>query len=141
MNYVPSLRDSGKFLACRAENRELPESTLEDGWKLEIYCECLSFMILLQQWCDAKNVPFFSDVPQAVLGLGKTLNASNIKEGDDVYFECNVRANPKPYKISWRFNVSYQDKSLTNHECHEQSTKISPQPITKLKINQSYQIL
>ena len=122
MNYVPSLRDSGKFLACRAENRELPESTLEDGWKLEIYCECLSFMMLLQQWCDAKNVPFFSDVPQAVLGLGKTLNASNIKEGDDVYFECNVRANPKPYKISWRFNVSYQDNRLTNHECHEQST-------------------
>ena len=39
MNYVPSLRDSGKFLACRAENRELPESTLEDGWKLEIYCK------------------------------------------------------------------------------------------------------
>ena len=62
--------------------------------------------------------PFFSDVPQAVLGLGKTLNASNIKEGDDVYFECNVRANPKPYKISWRFNVSYQDKRLASHERH-----------------------
>ena len=48
----------------------------------------------------------FADVPQAVLGLGKSLNASNLKEGDDVYFECSVRANPKPYKISWRFNVS-----------------------------------
>ena len=49
---------------------------------------------------------FFSDIPQSVLSLGSNLNGSNIKEGDDVYFECSVRANPKPYKISWRFNVS-----------------------------------
>jgi len=48
-----------------------------------------------------------SDAPQAVLNLGSSLNASNIKEGDDVYFECNVRANPKPYKITWKFNVSF----------------------------------
>ena len=50
--------------------------------------------------------PLESDVPQSVLSLGSNLNGSNIKEGDDVYFECSVRANPKPYKISWRFNVS-----------------------------------
>ena len=24
--------------------------------------------------------------------------------GDDVYFECTVRANPQPYKITWRHN-------------------------------------
>jgi hypothetical protein len=47
----------------------------------------------------------FADVPQSVLSLGTSLNGSNIKEGDDVYFECNIRANPRPYKISWRFNV------------------------------------
>ena len=51
-------------------------------------------------------ISFFLDVPQSVLSLGSNLNGSNIKEGDDVYFECSVRANPKPYKISWRFNVS-----------------------------------
>ena len=50
--------------------------------------------------------PTFADVPQSVLSLGTSLNGSNIKEGDDVYFECNVRANPRPYKITWRFNVS-----------------------------------
>ena len=48
----------------------------------------------------------FTDIPQSVLSLGSSLNGSNIKEGDDVYFECSIRANPKPYKISWRFNVS-----------------------------------
>ncbi len=47
-----------------------------------------------------------TDVPQSILSLGTSLNGSNIKEGDDVYFECNVRANPRPYKITWRFNVS-----------------------------------
>ena len=26
------------------------------------------------------------------------------KKGDDVYFECTVRANPGPYKITWRHN-------------------------------------
>ena len=48
----------------------------------------------------------FSDVPSSTLTLGSSLNASNIKEGDDVYFECSVKANPRPYKITWRHNVS-----------------------------------
>jgi len=41
INYVPSVRDAGKYMSCRAGNPELPDaSTLEDGWKLEIHCEC-----------------------------------------------------------------------------------------------------
>ena len=39
LNYIPSVRDAGKFMSCRAENPELPDATLEDGWKLEIYCK------------------------------------------------------------------------------------------------------
>ena len=39
LNYVPTVRDAGKYMACRAENPELPDATLEDGWKLEIHCE------------------------------------------------------------------------------------------------------
>ena len=42
LNYVPSIRDAGKYMACRAENSELPDATLEDGWKLEIHCKFLS---------------------------------------------------------------------------------------------------
>lgn len=30
----------------------------------------------------------------------------DIEEGDDVYFECNVEANPAAYKIVWKHNVS-----------------------------------
>ena len=50
-----------------------------------------------------------SDIPSSTLTLGSNLNASNIKEGDDVYFECAVQANPLPYKITWRHNVSFSD--------------------------------
>lgn len=46
------------------------------------------------------------DPPQVVLSLGSTLNAEGIKEGDDVYFECNIKANPKQHKITWYRNVS-----------------------------------
>ena len=75
------------------------EGSLEDGWKLSITCECKKLFRLSSQ-------PAIADVPQAVLSLGFSLNGSNIKEGDDVYFECNVRSNPRPYKITWRRNVS-----------------------------------
>ena len=41
------------------------------------------------------------------LTLGPTLDADKIKEGDDVYFECNIDAKPAIYKTSWWFNVGY----------------------------------
>ena len=47
-----------------------------------------------------------SDIPTSKLTLGSNLDGSNIKEGDDVYFECAVQASPPPYKITWRHNVS-----------------------------------
>lgn len=48
----------------------------------------------------------FSDPPQVHLQLGSTLNPVGIKEGDDVYFECNIKSNPKEHKITWHHNVS-----------------------------------
>lgn len=52
-------------------------------------------------------ISFFSpDVPIVVLELGSKLNPNDIEEGDDVYFECVVRANPPAYKVVWEHNVS-----------------------------------
>lgn len=34
------------------------------------------------------------------------MNPDDIEEGDDVYFECKVRANPGAYKVVWKHNVS-----------------------------------
>lgn len=49
---------------------------------------------------------FFPDQPQVTLQLGSTLNPDDIKEGDDVYFECHIKANPKENRITWSHNVS-----------------------------------
>ena len=54
---------------------------------------------------------FLIDIPSSTLTLGSSLNASNIKEGDDVYFECAVQASPAPYKITWRHNVSISKRN------------------------------
>lgn len=47
------------------------------------------------------------DPPQVTLRLGSTLSAEDIKEGDDVYFECHVHSNPPWRKLSWMHNVSF----------------------------------
>lgn len=46
------------------------------------------------------------DQPVVTLKMGPTLNPDDIKEGDDVYFECHIHSNPKPYKMAWYHNVS-----------------------------------
>ena len=40
------------------------------------------------------------------LEFGKNLDTKNIKEGDDAYFECHVKARPEITKIQWMHNVS-----------------------------------
>lgn len=44
-------------------------------------------------------------MPVVTLKMGSSLNPDDIKEGDDVYFECHIRSNPKPYKMAWYHDV------------------------------------
>ncbi|CAD1469492.1 unnamed protein product [Heterotrigona itama] len=81
LRFSPIPDDHAKILKCRGENPELSDAYLEDFFQL--------------------NVVF---PPKVQLHLGNTLNAEKIKEGDDVYFECKVRANPEHHKITWRHN-------------------------------------
>lgn len=46
------------------------------------------------------------DVPIVDLKMGSSLNPDEIKEGDDVYFECTVKANPKTHRLFWFHDVS-----------------------------------
>ncbi|GBP52395.1 hypothetical protein EVAR_37783_1 [Eumeta japonica] len=52
--------------------------------------------------------------PVVTLTLGSTLNPSEIKEGDDVYFECAVRANPREHRISWYHHDRQVTQNMTS---------------------------
>ncbi|XP_076234723.1 protein turtle homolog A [Calliopsis andreniformis] len=78
LSYVPTMEDDGKYLICRAENPVVHDSALEDKWRLLVHY-----------------------APIVTIKLGSSLKANDINEGDDVYFECDVQANPKAYKLMW----------------------------------------
>jgi len=47
-----------------------------------------------------------ADIPVVSLELGTNSLNSTLREGIDVFFECNIKSNPWIYKVSWRHNVS-----------------------------------
>ncbi|XP_028039796.1 nephrin-like [Bombyx mandarina] len=78
MSFVPTLDDDGKPITCRAENPNVTTLSMETSWTINVVYP-----------------------PVVRLRLGSSLAAGDIKEGDDVYFECHVRANPPARKLSW----------------------------------------
>ncbi|KAJ2953944.1 hypothetical protein O0L34_g1581 [Tuta absoluta] len=78
MNFVPTLDDDGKSITCKAENPNVTALSIETSWTISVVYP-----------------------PVVNLRLGSSLAAGDIKEGDDVYFECHVRANPPARKLSW----------------------------------------
>ncbi|XP_012250084.1 synaptogenesis protein syg-2-like isoform X7 [Bombus vosnesenskii] len=87
----PTLLDHDKVITCRAENFEIQRGIVEDTWKLNV---------------------FF--VPILHLELGSNMNPDDIEEGDDVYFECKVHANPGAYKVIWRHNGNIIQNNAKN---------------------------
>ncbi|XP_042864672.1 nephrin-like isoform X2 [Penaeus japonicus] len=79
LRFTPTVADAGQVLACVSDSRAVNSRVMMDEWKLDIYY-----------------------VPVAKIQPGGSLNLSNIEEGDDVYFECAIAANPRVYKIVWR---------------------------------------
>ena len=51
------------------------------------------------------NYIILPDPPVVSLTLGSKLDASDIKEGDDVYFECKIKSHPKVQKVTWKKDV------------------------------------
>ena len=49
---------------------------------------------------------FFLDPPVVELNLGHSVDIDNIREGDDIVFDCDVEANPHPINIYWVFKVN-----------------------------------
>ncbi|KAG8191263.1 hypothetical protein JTE90_003274 [Oedothorax gibbosus] len=76
----PSIDDNGKVVMCKAENPSLPHSIMQDAWTLNIYFP-----------------------PEVSLQLGANIKYSTIKEGNDVYLECIIKANPPVSELTWFF--------------------------------------
>ncbi|XP_058123571.1 nephrin-like [Anopheles ziemanni] len=81
LSFVPTTEDDGKTLTCRAENPNVNGLFLETDWKMSVVYP-----------------------PIVTIQLGPTLVVDDIKEGDDVYFECHVRSNPDWKKLQWFHN-------------------------------------
>ncbi|KAI5747067.1 hypothetical protein M8J77_010726 [Diaphorina citri] len=84
ISFTPSTSDDGKVITCRAENmyvNSTSEKHVETTWNLRVVFP-----------------------PVVSLHIGASLKQNDIKEGDDVYFECQVRANPPTRKLSWTRN-------------------------------------
>ncbi|CAG9563466.1 unnamed protein product [Danaus chrysippus] len=81
LRWTPRMEHNGRVLTCRASHPILEYATLETTITLDLHY-----------------------VPIVELQLGSNLNPNDIEEGDDVYFECIVRANPPSYKVVWEHN-------------------------------------
>ncbi|XP_055950829.1 synaptogenesis protein syg-2-like [Argiope bruennichi] len=109
LTFTPTSDDNGKFLYCQADNPAIPGSAIEDGWKLDVHY-----------------------VPQLNLRLGSKLRHSNIVEDMDVYFECNIRANPWVTETGWRF------EGLDLHNNASAGIVLSNQSLVLQKVNRSH---
>ncbi|KAL1441314.1 hypothetical protein MTO96_008726 [Rhipicephalus appendiculatus] len=78
--FTPTVDDNNRILSCRAENKAIPGSALEEGWKLEVYY-----------------------TPMVTLQLSGKLKDSEIQEGREVYLDCKIVANPYTTDITWLF--------------------------------------
>ncbi|XP_055627743.1 uncharacterized protein LOC129769468 [Toxorhynchites rutilus septentrionalis] len=78
LSFRPHPDDDGTILKCEGSNPRLQNSVLEDSVIMNVMYP-----------------------PQVTLSLGSTLNPDDIKEGDDVYFECHIKANPREHRITW----------------------------------------
>lgn len=86
------------------------------GWLAPICCGCRQTRVLAAGTHANSAVDWWwwlwlwlwrcAVVPTLLLELGSNLNPEDIEEGDDVYFECKVHANPAAYKVIWKHNVS-----------------------------------
>ncbi|XP_052864504.1 uncharacterized protein LOC128271108 [Anopheles cruzii] len=81
LTFVPTVEDDGRLLGCRAQNPKVPGLFLEHFQNISVHYP-----------------------PLVNLQLGSTLAMDDIKEGDDIYFECKIQSNPTWRRLSWLHN-------------------------------------
>ncbi|XP_050734687.1 uncharacterized protein LOC127007559 [Eriocheir sinensis] len=80
LSFIPGRKDDGATLTCTASTVS-PNATLATAHQLAV-------QYMPSAWCS----------------FGSSLDWANIKEGDDVYFECSIDANPPVTRVTWRHN-------------------------------------
>ncbi|KAG9511141.1 Nephrin, partial [Fragariocoptes setiger] len=111
ISFIPQADDHELDLVCRAENTRLPESqrhAIEDRRQLTVHY-----------------------APRVHLGLGAKISSDAAREGNDIYFECDVSANPSIRELTWTHDgrTLASDPShgliLTNYSLVLQKVKLS----------------
>ncbi|XP_042243331.1 nephrin-like isoform X2 [Homarus americanus] len=82
-----SRSDHGRQMVCRAENKLIQNNALEDIFTLDVQYK-----------------------PILRMTLGRNLDHDDLREGNDLFFDCNIDANPAPYKVEW-----WHDGELVSH--------------------------
>jgi len=87
----PEKSDHGKFLSCQARNELIPNSGIEDQWRISVHYK--------------PEVSLTRDDGEQV-----------IREGEDLSLKCSVNASPQHHTIVWRKEganvVDLEDKRL-----------------------------
>lgn len=81
LTLTPVSEDDASHLICRVENSMIPGAVVEDSTKLDVHYP-----------------------PEVSIALGSNINGGDVKEGDDLYIECHIRANPSFHKLQWTHN-------------------------------------
>ncbi|XP_046649564.1 muscle M-line assembly protein unc-89-like [Daphnia pulicaria] len=81
VNLTPAIEDDGRIVTCRAQTPLLAGGFVEDEWRMQVYYP-----------------------PRANLVLGRRFTAEEIREGSNVYLECQTRSNPPIQRLTWMHN-------------------------------------
>ena len=73
---------------------------------LRIMFRDTSGVIIIQVLKPQDIIFHFLDPPKVFLKFGSNIDMSNVVEGSDVYFDCDIDSNPEVYKVEWTKNVS-----------------------------------
>ncbi|XP_064086083.1 uncharacterized protein LOC135201135 [Macrobrachium nipponense] len=78
VRFLPTPDDNGRALTCTASNPKVPHYHLATSRTLQVYF-----------------------APEVKARLAPALDPEKIKEGEDVYFECVIKANPPETRVLW----------------------------------------
>ncbi|XP_077515992.1 immunoglobulin superfamily member 10-like isoform X2 [Amblyomma americanum] len=102
---VLTARADKATLTCRALNTRLPGEVWEDTLLLNVY-----------------------HAPRASLSLGQGLHLERIHEGQDVYLECAIRANPWISDVLWTLDGEPLEDVAAAHNASSASSSAASSP-------------